>query len=133
VCAEGLGADFADNVGFPSLCNLRLVFLSQRPNYYATLHFVIIQRSSESRSGRGFWRDVHTDKSLLARLRSNSTLNNASRINAKLQPAENPSLHCTKFRHPSVDGLHSVENKPDKSAKKELTYKSGASKNTLVL
>jgi len=32
-----------------------------------------------------------------------------------------------------VDELHLIENMGDKIAKKELTYKTGASKNTLVL
>jgi hypothetical protein len=32
-----------------------------------------------------------------------------------------------------VDELHSIENKADKIAKKGLTYKTGAIKNTLVL
>ncbi len=50
-------------------------------------------------------------------------LRQAAKNNAAIQSAKNRNPHCTRFRHPPVDELHLVENKPDKVAKKELTYK----------
>jgi hypothetical protein len=51
----------------------------------------------------------------------------------KRRAAKNGNRDCTKFWHPPVDELHSIENTADKIARKELTYKSGTRTNTLVL
>jgi hypothetical protein len=56
-----------------------------------------------------------------------------TKINAKTQLAKNRNCRCTKFRHPPVDELHSLENKRDKIAKKWLTYKIGVVKHTRSL
>src|SRR5208282_2942138 len=90
-------------------------------------------RLAQSRSRRGFCPDVHNGEQWPQALVQRLRLHQRSKIAAQTQLTKNRSYTCTKFRHPPVDELHSIETKRDKIAKKELTYKTGASKNTLVL
>jgi hypothetical protein len=87
-------------------------------------------KSRQSRSGQGFCQMSTTDDAAFARLRRNSAAGKAAKIAAKTQSVKNPNHDCTKLRHPPVDELHSLENKPDTSAKKQLTYKMDVVKTT---
>jgi hypothetical protein len=73
------------------------------------------------------------ESSVLAAVAQRVQHRERSKIAAQMQPGENGNRGCTKFRHPPVDELHLIENKEDTIAKKELTYKLAARKNTIVL
>jgi len=70
---------------------------------------------------------------IVARLRCEPGSCKHSKIAVETQTRQNRNCDCTRFWHPPVDELHSIENTEDKFAKKELTYKIRTVKNTLVL
>jgi hypothetical protein len=80
-------------------------------------------QSLECRFGQGFCQMSTTSNALLVRSRRCFDFTNFAKINAKIQLAKNRNCYCTKFRHTPVDALHSLENKRDKIATKQLTYK----------
>jgi hypothetical protein len=86
--------------------------------------------SRESRSGQGFCQMSTTNATVLARLCRNSDAGRAAKIAVKIQSVKIRNHGCTKSWHPPVDELHSLENKPDTSAKKQLTYKMAVVKTT---
>src|SRR5271157_5343158 len=80
-------------------------------------------QSLESRSGCGFCQMSTTDGDVLARCHRDFNFTNPAKIAPQTQLIKNRNCDCTKFRHPPVDELHSTENKQDKKATKQLTYK----------
>jgi hypothetical protein len=87
-------------------------------------------KSRESRSRQGFCQMSTTDGAVFARSCRNSDVVSAAKIAARMQAVKNRNHDCTKFWHPPVDELHSLENKPDTKAKKQLTYKIAVVKTT---
>jgi hypothetical protein len=80
-------------------------------------------KSRESRSRQASCQISTEYDAVRARWCRNSDVGRAAKIAARMQSVQNPTHDCTKSWHPPVDELHLPENKSDKTAKKQLTYK----------
>jgi hypothetical protein len=94
---------------------------------------LLFHEVTETRCGQGFGPDVHKLEREFSIPIRRFCPRERNKVAGQTQSANNRNCDCTKSWHPPVDELHSIENKGDKIAKKELTYKTGRSKNTLVL
>lgn len=73
-------------------------------------------RLPESRAGQGFCRILTIQSWPGARGRGYFNSIKAAKIAGEREPLENEFQDCTKFWQAPVDGLHSIENRPDRVA-----------------